>query len=275
MTKPSRVLIIGSGPIVIGQAAEFDYSGSQACRSLREEGVHTVLVNSNPATIMTDEGIADTIYIEPLTVDIISRIIERERPDGLLPTLGGQTGLNLAVALADVSVLENYGVRSLGTPIETIRTAEDRDLFRKLLESIGEPSAAGIHTLHRAENLTILNVVWAPLMVLLPHNHKMWATIGIYTGREDNIIWRSAGPRVVADRAASLSEKEVFDLPDDAIHSVVNPIPRLTGAIHVYGGDFFAAPRSEWDSETLRERPFDLEGAREVFRKAARRFNCH
>jgi len=146
---------------------------------------------------------------------------------------------------------------------------------RKLLESIGEPSAAGIHTLHRAENLTILNVVWAPLMVLLPHNHKMWATIGIYTGREDNIIWRSAGPRVVADRAASLSEKEVFDLPDDAIHSVVNPIPRLTGAIHVYGGDFFAAPRSEWDSETLRERPFDLEGAREVFRKAARRFNCH
>ena len=117
MTKPSRVLIIGSGPIVIGQAAEFDYSGSQACRSLREEGVHTILVNSNPATIMTDEGIADTIYIEPLTVDVISRIIERERPDGLLPTLGGQTGLNLAVALADAGVLENYDVRALGTPI--------------------------------------------------------------------------------------------------------------------------------------------------------------
>ncbi len=115
--KPSRVLIIGSGPIVIGQAAEFDYSGSQACRSLREEGVHTVLVNSNPATIMTDEGIADTIYIEPLTVDVVSRIIERERPDGLLPTLGGQTGLNLAVALADAGVLEKYEVRSLGTPI--------------------------------------------------------------------------------------------------------------------------------------------------------------
>src|SRR3989304_1069320 len=97
--KPSRVLIIGSGPIVIGQAAEFDYSGSQACRSLREEGVHTVLVNSNPATIMTDEGIADTVYIEPLTVPVIARIIERERPDGLLPTLGGQTGLTLAAAL--------------------------------------------------------------------------------------------------------------------------------------------------------------------------------
>src|SRR3989441_5530321 len=137
--KPQKVLIIGSGPIVIGQAAEFDYSGSQACRSLREEAVHTVLVNSNPATIMTDEGIADTIYIEPLTVDIISRIIERERPEGLLPTLGGQTGLNLAVALADSGVLDRFGVRSLGTPIETIRAAEDRELFRDLLLSIGEP----------------------------------------------------------------------------------------------------------------------------------------
>ena len=137
--KPQKVLIIGSGPIVIGQAAEFDYSGSQACRSLREEAVHTVLVNSNPATIMTDEGIADTIYIEPLTVDIISRIIERERPDGLLPTLGGQTGLNLAVALADSGVLDRFGVRSLGTPIQTIRAAEDRELFRDLLLSIGEP----------------------------------------------------------------------------------------------------------------------------------------
>jgi carbamoyl-phosphate synthase large subunit len=137
--KPSRVLIIGSGPIVIGQAAEFDYSGSQACRSLREEGVHTVLVNSNPATIMTDEGIADTIYIEPLTVPVIERIIERERPDGLLPTLGGQTGLNLAVALADAGVLDKYNVRTLGTPIETIRKAEDRDLFRRLIGEIGEP----------------------------------------------------------------------------------------------------------------------------------------
>jgi predicted metal-dependent enzyme (double-stranded beta helix superfamily) len=143
-----------------------------------------------------------------------------------------------------------------------------------LLEGLGEPRDAGIHTLHRAADLTILNVVWAPLMVLLPHNHQMWATIGIYTGREDNIIWRSAGPRVDAVKAASLSAREVFDLPDDAIHSVVNPVPRLTGAIHVYGGDFFAAPRSEWDSETLRERPFDLERARRVFREAARRFDC-
>ena len=136
----SKVLVVGSGPIVIGQAAEFDYAGTQACKALREEGVTTVLVNSNPATIMTDEGIADIVYIEPLTVDVIERIIERERPQGILPTLGGQTGLNLAVALADAGVLDKYGVRLLGTPLETIRSAEDRELFRDLLIEIGEPT---------------------------------------------------------------------------------------------------------------------------------------
>jgi predicted metal-dependent enzyme (double-stranded beta helix superfamily) len=143
-----------------------------------------------------------------------------------------------------------------------------------LLAAIGEPREAGIHTLHRAPDLTVLNVVWAPMMVLFPHNHKMWATIGIYGGREDNILWKAVGPRVGAVGAASLSEKEVFDLPDDAIHSVVNPIPRLTGAIHVYGGDFLGAARSEWDSETLREKPWDIEAARRRIREAAQRFNC-
>ena len=139
MAKPKKVLVIGSGPIIIGQAAEFDYAGTQACKALREEGVLSVLVNSNPATIMTDEGIADTVYIEPLTCDVISRIIERERPDGLLPTLGGQTGLNLAVELAESGVLDKYGVRLLGTPLSTIRKAEDRALFRDMLLEIGEP----------------------------------------------------------------------------------------------------------------------------------------
>jgi carbamoyl-phosphate synthase large subunit len=137
--KPSKVLIIGSGPIIIGQAAEFDYAGTQACKAMREEGVTSVLVNSNPATIMTDEDIADIVYIEPLTVEMVARIIERERPDGLLPTLGGQTGLNLAVDLADAGVLDKYNVRALGTPIQTIRNAEDRDLFKKLMLDIGEP----------------------------------------------------------------------------------------------------------------------------------------
>ena len=137
--RPSKVLVIGSGPIVIGQAAEFDYAGTQACKALREEGVTTVLVNSNPATIMTDEDIADVVYIEPLTIEVLERIIAQERPDGLLPTLGGQTGLNLAVELADAGILDKYDVRLLGTPLETIRNAEDRELFRDLLVSIGEP----------------------------------------------------------------------------------------------------------------------------------------
>ncbi len=123
MSKVSKVLVIGSGPIIIGQAAEFDYSGTQACKSLREEGIITVLVHSNPATIMTDEGIADIVYIEPLTVDVLARIIERERPDGILPTLGGQTGLNLAVELGDAGILDRYNVRLLGTPLETIKKA--------------------------------------------------------------------------------------------------------------------------------------------------------
>ena len=137
--NPSKVLVIGSGPIVIGQAAEFDYAGTQACRALREEGVVSVLVNSNPATIMTDEGIADVVYIEPLTPEVVARIIEAERPDGILPMLGGQTGLNLAVELADAGVLDKYGVRMLGTPLEAIKSAEDRDLFRQLLFDISEP----------------------------------------------------------------------------------------------------------------------------------------
>jgi len=139
MSKISKVLVIGSGPIIIGQAAEFDYAGTQACKSLREEGITTVLVNSNPATIMTDEGIADIVYIEPLTVDVIARIIERERPDGLLPTLGGQTGLNLAVELADTGILDKYDVKLLGTPLETIKKAEERSLFKQLILDIGEP----------------------------------------------------------------------------------------------------------------------------------------
>ena len=131
------VLVIGSGPIVIGQAAEFDYAGTQACRALREEGKRVILVNSNPATIMTDEGVADVTYIEPLTVEVLRRVIERERPDGVLATLGGQTGLNLAVKLADAGILEEFHVKLLGTPLATIQKAEDRELFRQLLIDLG------------------------------------------------------------------------------------------------------------------------------------------
>ncbi len=134
-----KVMVIGSGPIVIGQAAEFDYAGTQACRALKEEGVQVVLINSNPATIMTDTEIADRVYIEPLTVEFAERVIARERPDGLLPTLGGQTGLNLAAQLAEAGILDKYDLRLLGTPLSAIQKAEDRELFRETMHAIGEP----------------------------------------------------------------------------------------------------------------------------------------
>ena len=164
-TTPQKVLVIGSGPIVIGQAAEFDYAGTQACRALREQGVTTVLVNSNPATIMTDEGIADVVYVEPLTLEVVTRIIAAERPDGILPTLGGQTGLNLAVELADAGVLEQYGVRLLGTPLDTIRKAEDRDLFRSLLIELGEPVLPSIIVESMDEAHAALADLGLPLVV--------------------------------------------------------------------------------------------------------------
>ena len=142
-----------------------------------------------------------------------------------------------------------------------------------VLAELGEPSQVGIKSIYRSPDLTILNVIWAPLMVLLPHNHNMSASIGIYTGREDNIVWqRHEGGVIGAASANSLSEKEVFGLPLDAIHSVTNPIPRMTGAIHIYGGDFFAVPRSEWDSETLRERPMDIGALQKRFDEANQRF---
>jgi len=165
MSQISKVLVIGSGPIIIGQAAEFDYSGTQACRALREEGVTTVLVNSNPATIMTDEGIADIVYIEPLTMEVLARIIERERPDGLLPTLGGQTGLNLAVELADAGILDKYDVRPLGTPIETIKKAEERSLFKQLLVDIGEPVPASATVKSVKEAKELAKAIGLPLIV--------------------------------------------------------------------------------------------------------------
>lgn len=165
MTAINKVLVIGSGPIIIGQAAEFDYAGAQACKSLREEGINTVLVNSNPATIMTDEGIADIVYIEPLTKEVIARIIEREQPDGLLPTLGGQTGLNLAVELADAGILDKYNVKLLGTPLETIKKAEERSLFKQLIQEIGEPIPESVTVNTVKEAVDFAGEIGLPLIV--------------------------------------------------------------------------------------------------------------
>ena len=138
-TDLKKIMVIGSGPIVIGQAAEFDYAGTQACLSLREEGYEVVLCNSNPATIMTDTSVADKVYMEPLTLSYVAKIVRYERPDAIIPGLGGQTGLNLALQLEKKGVLRECGVELLGTRAESIERAEDRELFRALCREIGEP----------------------------------------------------------------------------------------------------------------------------------------
>ena len=160
-----KVLVIGSGPIQIGQAAEFDFSGSQACRALREEGVQVVLVNSNPATIMTDFEMADVIYIEPLVADVVAKIVEKERPDGLLAGLGGQTALNMTAELAELGVLSEYGVKVLGTPLEAIYDAEDRERFKQTMERIEEPIPRGFTITSHDEAEVVTTKLGLPLIV--------------------------------------------------------------------------------------------------------------
>ena len=143
-----------------------------------------------------------------------------------------------------------------------------------VLKAVGEPGRSEVQTLHRSADLTILNVIWGPRMTVMPHNHEMWAVIGIYTGREDNILWRrrpaAIDGRIEAAGAKALSERDALPLGRDIIHSVTNPIGRLTGAIHVYGGDFFAVPRSEWDPERLVEQPYDVQKTLRLFEESNR-----
>ena len=159
------ILILGSGPIVIGQACEFDYSGTQACKALREEGYRIVLVNSNPATIMTDPGMADATYIEPLTPEYVEKILEKERPDAILPTLGGQTALNLALMLEERGVFDRLGIEMLGANSDVIRKAEDRDLFRTAMASAGlECARSGIaHDMEDAQR--VLGQIGLPCVI--------------------------------------------------------------------------------------------------------------
>src|SRR6266404_4312842 len=164
-TDLKRILIIGSGPIVIGQACEFDYSGTQGCRALREEGFQVVLVNSNPATIMTDPELADRTYVEPLTPEFVTKIIERERPQALLPTLGGQTGLNIAVALAEDGTLERFGVELIGAKLDAIRKAEDRALFKQAMERIGLALPRSGHARSLEEARAIVGKVGYPAII--------------------------------------------------------------------------------------------------------------
>jgi len=148
-----------------------------------------------------------------------------------------------------------------------------------VLRTLGEPKRARIETLHHSPELTILNVIWAPRMTVMPHDHRMWAIIGIYSGREDNIFWRrikeETGGRVEAAGAKAISEKDAVPLGPDIVHSVTNPIARFTGAIHVYGGDFFGTPRSEWDPETLREQPYDTAKVKRLFEEANAGYAAH
>lgn len=160
-----KVLVIGSGPIVIGQAAEFDYAGTQACRSLKEEGIEVVLLNSNPATIMTDKDIADKVYIEPLTVEVVEQLIMKEKPDSVLPTLGGQAGLNLAMELEDRGFLREHNVRLIGTTSETIKKAEDRLEFKKTMEKIGEPIAASLVVENVEDGIAFTNTIGYPVVL--------------------------------------------------------------------------------------------------------------
>lgn len=160
-----KVLVIGSGPIVIGQAAEFDYAGTQACRSLKEEGLEVVLLNSNPATIMTDKDIADEVYIEPLTVPVLKKIIEKEKPDSILPTLGGQAGLNLAMEIAETGFLEEHNCRLIGTTAETIKKAEDRLEFKETMEKIGEPCAPSLVVENVEDGIAFTNKIGYPVVL--------------------------------------------------------------------------------------------------------------
>ncbi len=160
-----KVLVIGSGPIVIGQAAEFDYAGTQACRSLKEEGIEVVLLNSNPATIMTDKDIADRVYIEPLTVEVVEQLIKKEKPDSVLPTLGGQAGLTLAMELEEAGFLKENGVRLIGTTSETIKKAEDRLEFKATMEKIGEPVAASLVVENVEDGLAFANEIGYPVVL--------------------------------------------------------------------------------------------------------------
>ncbi len=259
---PSKVLIIGSGPIIVGQAAEFDYSGSQACKALREEGVEVVLVNSNPATIMTDPNMADRVYIEPLDARIVAEIVEEERPDGILPTLGGQTGLNLAVELADMGVLDEYGVEVLGTPVETIVRAEDRDEFREFMERIGEPVCRSEAVSSVEEALEVAEELGYPVVVRPAYT--LGGTGGGIAGDEDELRdiaergleYSRVGQVLIEEYVGGWAEIEYEVMRDGAGNCItvcsmenVDPMGVHTGESVVVAP---ALTLTEWEHQTLR-----------------------
>ncbi|MFL0269885.1 carbamoyl-phosphate synthase large subunit [Candidatus Clostridium radicumherbarum] len=202
-----KVLVIGSGPIIIGQAAEFDYSGTQACQALREEGIEVVLVNSNPATIMTDSEVANKVYMEPLTVDFIEKVIIKERPDSLLAGMGGQTGLNMAVELYDNGILKKYGIKVIGTPIESIKKGEDRELFREEMKKIGQPCIESEIVTSIEEGKAFAEKIGYP--VIVRPAYTLGGTGGGIAGNEDELQEILSSGLQLSSIAQALVEKSV------------------------------------------------------------------
>ncbi|MHB1139857.1 MAG: carbamoyl-phosphate synthase large subunit, partial [Microthrixaceae bacterium] len=221
------ILLIGSGPIVIGQACEFDYSGTQACRVLREEGYRVILANSNPATIMTDPDFADATYVEPLVAEVLERIIAKERPDAVLPTLGGQTALNLAMELAESGVLDTYGVELIGADAEAIRTAEDRDLFKRAMIEIGlnVPASGIAHNLEEAAGVLGelgLPVVIRPAYILGGKGTGIAATVEEFERMVANGLEASPISEVLIEKSiAGWKEFELEVMRDRADNCVI------------------------------------------------------
>src|SRR5213595_203981 len=226
-TDIRSILLIGSGPIVIGQACEFDYSGAQACKALREEGYRVILVNSNPATIMTDPEFADRTYIEPMTVEVLERIIAVEKPDALLPTIGGQTGLNLALDLAAAGVLARHNVELIGASVEAIRRAEDRDLFKTTMASIGLDLPRSGYARSLAEAEAIRREIDLPLIIR--PSRTLGGTGGSFATTDDefraNVAWGLEASPVhevlVEESVAGWKEFELEVMRDAADNAVV------------------------------------------------------
>lgn len=255
-----KILVIGSGPIVIGQAAEFDYAGTQACRALKEEGYEVVLINSNPATIMTDTNMADKVYIEPITLDFVSQIIRQEKPDGLLPTLGGQTGLNMAVALAKAGVLEKENVKLLGTQLTAIEKAEDRDLFRELMRELEQPVPESVIVTTVQEAVDFANEIGYPIIVRPAYT--LGGTGGGICGNEEELTeivasgirYSPIGQCLVEKSIAGMKEVEYEVMRDANDNCIVVCNMENIDPVGVHTGDsIVVAP-----SQTLSDREYQM-----------------
>lgn len=255
-----KILVIGSGPIVIGQAAEFDYAGTQACQALKEEGVEVVLINSNPATIMTDTNMADKVYIEPITLEFVTGIIRQERPDGLLPTLGGQTGLNMAVELARAGVLEQENVKLLGTQLHSIEKAEDRDLFRELMRELEQPVPESTIITTVQEAVTFANEIGYP--VIVRPAYTLGGTGGGICGSEAELVetvkagirYSPIGQCLVEKSIAGMKEVEYEVMRDANDNCIVVCNMENFDPVGVHTGDsIVVAP-----SQTLSDREYQM-----------------